>query len=87
MILFSREIFTRLNKALGSSSNGNPGGGGGVTHGGGGRVTSKTAPARLEGVEEDEIEDNVLLKVHTTYIPLPCPVSFCILVFILPLHF
>jgi hypothetical protein len=28
------------------------------------RTTSKTAPARLEGFDDDEEEDNALFKVH-----------------------
>ena len=37
----------------------------GLTHdgGGGGRVTSKTAPARLEQLDSEDDEDNILFKV------------------------
>ena len=37
----------------------------GVNHDGGtgGRVTSKTAPARLEQLDSEEDEDNILFKV------------------------
>ena len=37
----------------------------GVNHerGGGGRVTSKTAPARLEQLDDEDDEDNILFKV------------------------
>ena len=44
-------------------------GGGGQVKGGGGvrgsiaRVNSKTAPARLEGFDEEEDEENLLFKV------------------------
>ena len=31
--------------------------------GGGGRVTSKTAPARLEQLDDEDDEDNILFKV------------------------
>ena len=41
----------------------------GVNHenggGGGGRVTSKTAPARLEQLDSEDDEDNILFKVLT----------------------
>ena len=43
----------------------------GVNHenggGGGGRVTSKTAPARLEQLDSEDDEDNILFKVLTNF--------------------
>ena len=41
----------------------------GVSHdgGSGGRVTSKTAPARLEQLDSEDDEDNILFKVLTMF--------------------
>lgn len=77
----------KFSKDLGASTNGHPGGGGGVgtlTSHAGGRVTSKTAPARLEGFEEDDIEDTALFKVLTNnskehIVVSPLPVCFSLI--------
>ena len=50
----------------------------GVNHengGGGGRVTSKTAPARLEQLDSEDDEDNILFKVLTN--PTLSSAMFC----------
>ena len=51
----------------------------GVNHenggGGGGRVTSKTAPARLEQLDSEDDEDNILFKVLTN--PTLSSALFC----------
>ena len=50
----------------------------GVNHengGGGGRVTSKTAPARLEQLDSEDDEDNILFKVLTN--PTFSSAMFC----------
>ena len=51
--------------ALNSHTNGiNHDGGGEGGGGGGGRVTSKTAPARLEQLDDEDDADNILFKVR-----------------------
>ena len=50
----------------------------GVNHengAGGGRVTSKTAPARLEQLDSEDDEDNILFKVLTN--PTLSSALFC----------